>query len=204
MKGDRRDSPKKEEKNKEKEEDMLPELPEEIILRILSFVDAKTAVQTSVLNKRCRCLWAFLPVINFDDASFKNVIFFEDFVDKFLSCRDTSTNVFNVNFDCRFGLYNDYFVDIIIEHVTDTPSITTTIEVLSIRAMSRITNLPTLSLCTSLTTLKLSYIFTQTTNFDIPSLKHLYIRSCQFCCGLVNTFDPVKGCVNLESLPLIF
>ncbi|XP_014502907.1 putative FBD-associated F-box protein At5g56440 [Vigna radiata var. radiata] len=105
---------------------MLPGLPEEIILQILSFVDAKTAVQTSVLNKRCRYLWASLPVINFDDASFQDAMSFEDFVDNFLSCRDTSTIVSNVNLKCHYNV-----VDSIIEHLIDTLSITTTVEVLS-------------------------------------------------------------------------
>ncbi|BAT80665.1 hypothetical protein VIGAN_03026100 [Vigna angularis var. angularis] len=134
MKGDnfsRRDSSKREEKNKEKEEDMLPELPDEIIVHILSFVHAKTAVQTSVLNKRYRNLWASLPVFNFDDSSFQDAMSFEVFVDNFLSCRDTSTNVFNVYLDCHYDVYNDHVVDSIIDHVIDTPSITTTIEVLS-------------------------------------------------------------------------
>ncbi|XP_014492307.1 F-box/LRR-repeat protein 25-like [Vigna radiata var. radiata] len=134
MKGDnfyRRDSSKEEEQNKgkdkEKEEDMLTELPEEIILHILSFVDAKTAVQTSVLNKRCRHIWSFLPVITFVD-SFDDPAFFEDFVRNFLSYRDTSTNVFNLNVMYHYNLYNDDVVDFIIEHVVDTPSITNTIQ----------------------------------------------------------------------------
>ncbi|XP_014502911.1 F-box/FBD/LRR-repeat protein At5g22660-like [Vigna radiata var. radiata] len=198
-----RDSSKKQEKNKEKEEDMLTELPEEIILHILSFVDAKTAVQTSVLNKRCRYLWASLPVFNFDDSSFQNAIFFKDFVDDFLSCRDTSTNVFNVYLDCHHVVvYNDdHVVDSIIEHVIDTPSITTTIEVLTILAEYVVSKLPKLSVCSSLTTLKLCQIFSQTTNFDFPSLKRLYLCHCQFECEFIqHPFDPFNGCVNLESL----
>ncbi|KAG2390802.1 F-box/LRR-repeat protein [Vigna angularis] len=203
MKGDnfsRRDSSKREEKNKEKEEDMLPELPDEIIVHILSFVHAKTAVQTSVLNKRYRNLWASLPVFNFDDSSFQDAMSFEVFVDNFLSCRDTSTNVFNVYLDCHYDVYNDHVVDSIIDHVIDTPSITTTIEVLTILAQYVVSNLPKLSVCTSLTTLKLSYIFIRTTNFDLPSLKHLYLCCCNFDCGWENLFDPFKGFVNLESL----
>ncbi|XP_014502906.1 FBD-associated F-box protein At1g66320-like [Vigna radiata var. radiata] len=140
MKGDnfyRRDS--------SKEEDMLTDLPEEIILHILSFVDAKTAVQTSVLNKRCRYLWASLPVINFDKASFEYDELFKDFVHNFLSCRDTSINVFNVSLKSHFGIYNCHVVDSIIEHVIDTPSITTNIEALTILAVCVLSELPKLS-----------------------------------------------------------
>ncbi|XP_047149165.1 F-box/LRR-repeat protein At4g14103-like, partial [Vigna umbellata] len=182
---------------------MLPELPDEIILHILSFADAKTAVQTSVMNKRCRYLWAFLPVINLDDSSFQDAMSFEVFIDNFLSCRDTSTNVFNVNVDCHNVLYNDLVVDSIIDHVTDTPSITTTIDVLTILACCDVSNLPKLSVCTSLTTLKLSYISSEITNFDLPSLNHLYLYGCEFVCESESPFDLFKGCVNLESLYLV-
>ncbi|XP_022637538.1 uncharacterized protein LOC111241825 isoform X2 [Vigna radiata var. radiata] len=159
------------EKDKEKEEDMFTKLPEQIIVHILSFLDAKIAVQTSVLNKRFR---------------------------------DTSTNVFNFNLKCRKDhapIHRDnHVVYYIIYHVIDTPSITTNIEVLTILAECALSKLPKLSVCTSLTTLKLTYILTLTKNFDIPSLKHLYLCCCRFVVGRVNSFDPFKGCVNLESL----
>ncbi|WVY91649.1 hypothetical protein V8G54_037163 [Vigna mungo] len=183
---------------------MFTRLPDQIILHILSFLDAKFAVQTSVLNKRCRYLWTFLPVINFDEASFQDAMSFEDFVFSFLSCRDTSTNVFNVNLKCHkdhTSIHRDnHVVYYIIEHVIDTPSITTNIEVLTILAECVLSKLSKLSVCTSLTTLKLSNILSLTKNFDIPSLKHLYLCCCQFVVGRVNSFDPFKGCVNLESL----
>ncbi|XP_047171296.1 FBD-associated F-box protein At2g26860-like [Vigna umbellata] len=182
---------------------MLTKLPDEIIVHILSFVDAKTAVQTSVLNKRYRYLWASLPVINFD-GSLDEPTFFEHFVAMFLSYRDTSINIVKVNLECLYNLDAEYLVDTIvnyiIEHVIDTPSITTTVEVLTLDAYCYLSDLPKLSVCTSLTTLKLSNILSDTANFDIPSLKHLSLCDCQFVCELENPFDPFKGCVNLESL----
>ncbi|KAG2384826.1 uncharacterized protein HKW66_Vig0119180 [Vigna angularis] len=48
--------------------------------------------------------------------------------DNFLSCRDTSINVFNVNLKCHHDLDDGHLVDAIIDHVIDTSSITTTIE----------------------------------------------------------------------------
>ncbi|WVY90905.1 hypothetical protein V8G54_036419, partial [Vigna mungo] len=77
---------------------------------------------------------------------------------------------------------------------------TTTVEVLTIDAYCCVSDLPKLSVCTSLTSLKLSNIFSETSNFDIPSLKHLYLCDCVFSLELENPFDPFKGCVNLESL----
>ncbi|XP_022637542.1 F-box/FBD/LRR-repeat protein At5g18770 isoform X4 [Vigna radiata var. radiata] len=142
MKGDNfygRESSKEEKENKvkdkEKEEDMFTKLPKEIILHILSFLDAKIAVQTSVLNKRFRYLWAALPVINFDEALYQDAISFEDFVYSFLFYRYNSTNVFNVNLKCHKDhlpiLRDNAVVYYIIYHVIDTPSIATNIQVLS-------------------------------------------------------------------------
>ncbi|XP_022637540.1 uncharacterized protein LOC106764427 isoform X2 [Vigna radiata var. radiata] len=88
----------------------------------------------------------------------------------------------------------------IIYHVIDTPSIATNIQVLTIFADCHVNILPKLSVCTSLTTLKLSYMLSLTKNFDIPSLKHLYLCCCRFVVGRENSFDQFKGCVNLESL----
>ncbi|XP_014502910.1 F-box/FBD/LRR-repeat protein At5g53840-like [Vigna radiata var. radiata] len=215
MKGDnfyRKESSKEEKENKgkdkeEKEEDRLTKLPDEIILHILSFVDAKTTVQTSVLNKRYRYLWASLPVLNFVD-SFDLPEIFNSFVRHFLAYRDTSINIFNVNLEFLYSYedeyFRDYMVDLIvnstIEHVIGTPSVTTTIEGLTIDSYSLMSDLPKLSVCTSLTTLKLSNISIDTANFDIPTLKHLYLCYCQFDCELESPFDPFKGCINLESL----
>ncbi|XP_022637541.1 putative F-box protein At1g58310 isoform X3 [Vigna radiata var. radiata] len=143
MKGDNfygRESSKEEKENKvkdkEKEEDMFTKLPKEIILHILSFLDAKIAVQTSVLNKRFRYLWAALPVINFDEALYQDAISFEDFVYSFLFYRYNSTNVFNVNLKCHKDhlpiLRDNAVVYYIIYHVIDTPSIATNIQELYI------------------------------------------------------------------------
>ncbi|QCE01765.1 hypothetical protein DEO72_LG7g3065 [Vigna unguiculata] len=170
----------------EKEEDRFTVLPDEIILRILSFVDAKIAVQTSVLNKRCRNLWVSLPVFNFDDSSFEDVMVFEDFIDNFFYGRDASTNVFDVNLECHDELEDGDLVDSVIDHVTDTPSIFNTIEALKILAECVVTNLPQLSLCKSLTSLKLCYIVTENTNFNLPSIKHIYLQDCKFECGEEN------------------
>ncbi|QCE01804.1 hypothetical protein DEO72_LG7g3104 [Vigna unguiculata] len=130
----KREESEKKLRDGEKEEDRFTVLPDEIILRILSFVDAKIAVQISVLNKRCRNLWVSLPVFNFDDSSFEDVMVFEDFIDNFFYGRDASTNVFDVNLECHDELEDGDLVDSVIDHVTDTPSIFNTIEALKILA----------------------------------------------------------------------
>ncbi|XP_074347836.1 uncharacterized protein LOC141686684 isoform X3 [Apium graveolens] len=46
-------------------EDAISRLPDELIHKILSFVDAKVAVQSSILSKRWRFIWPTLPFLNF-------------------------------------------------------------------------------------------------------------------------------------------
>ncbi|MCL7026333.1 hypothetical protein MKW94_024888, partial [Papaver nudicaule] len=47
-------------------EDRISKLPENLILQILSFLDMKHAVQTSILARRWRSIWISLMVLNFD------------------------------------------------------------------------------------------------------------------------------------------
>lgn len=49
----------------EYEQDRISTLPDELIHRILSFVDAIEAVQTSALSKRWKLIWTTLPFLNF-------------------------------------------------------------------------------------------------------------------------------------------
>ncbi|XP_074347835.1 F-box/LRR-repeat protein At3g03360-like isoform X2 [Apium graveolens] len=48
-------------------EDAISRLPDELIHKILSFVDAKVAVQSSILSKRWRFIWPTLPFLNFGE-----------------------------------------------------------------------------------------------------------------------------------------
>ncbi|WOH10738.1 hypothetical protein DCAR_0730208 [Daucus carota subsp. sativus] len=47
------------------DEDRLSRLPDELIHKILSFVDAKQAVETSILSRRWQLIWTTLPFLSF-------------------------------------------------------------------------------------------------------------------------------------------
>ncbi|KAL1810502.1 hypothetical protein ACET3Z_027492 [Daucus carota] len=47
------------------DEDRISRLPDELIHKILSFVDAKQAVETGTLSRRWRLLWTTLPFLSF-------------------------------------------------------------------------------------------------------------------------------------------
>ncbi|CAL1375775.1 unnamed protein product [Linum trigynum] len=67
--------------------DRLSHLPEPILHHILSFLDTKSAVQTSVLSHAWRCTWRHVPVLDFVSLSFEEYGSFVSFVDKVLSLR---------------------------------------------------------------------------------------------------------------------
>lgn len=183
--------------------DRLSNLPDEVLHRILSSLDAKSAVQTCVLSKRWRHVWTSLPVLNFLDSSFDDFLHFQCFVDHFLSRRDASSNISVLNFACTDHELDDghtHIVDSIIDHVTLTPPIT--IQGLYIVAECIVGKLPQLSICQSLTTLKLAHISTETTTFDFLSLTHLHLFDCRFECGLEELLDPFRDCLNLKHLYL--
>ncbi|CAN1299836.1 Putative F-box/LRR-repeat protein At3g28410 [Linum perenne] len=70
--------------------DRLSYLPDSVLHHILSFLDTRSAVQTSVLSRQWRGAWKHVPVINIHYDSFeyiRNYESFEGFVDKVLSLR---------------------------------------------------------------------------------------------------------------------
>ncbi|CAN1229107.1 Putative F-box/LRR-repeat protein At3g18150 [Linum grandiflorum] len=63
---------------------------------ILSFLDAKSMVKTSILSRRWKCLWKDVPVLNFRVTCYP---VFKECVDKILSLRSRHINVGKVTFD---------------------------------------------------------------------------------------------------------
>ncbi|CAI0413379.1 unnamed protein product [Linum tenue] len=67
--------------------DRLSHLPDFIIHHILSFLETKWAVQTSVLSRSWRSAWKHVPVINLHSLRFREPSSFRRFVDNVLSLR---------------------------------------------------------------------------------------------------------------------
>ncbi|CAN1850772.1 F-box/LRR-repeat protein 13 [Linum perenne] len=83
--------------------DRLSSLPDAILDHILSFVNTKTVVQTSILSRRWKCVWKHVPALNLDHSSFERFSSFATFVDKVLALRDP----LNVNRVSYYGCYPD-------------------------------------------------------------------------------------------------
>ncbi|CAH1438073.1 unnamed protein product [Lactuca virosa] len=92
----------------QEQEDRLSLLPDALLIYILSFVDTKLAVQSSILSKRWVNLWTLLPVLNFDSSFFQeeqrytldNFVYkvtFDNFVEKVLASRNGAIKIDSVN-----------------------------------------------------------------------------------------------------------
>uniref|UniRef100_A0A0E0M568 F-box domain-containing protein n=1 Tax=Oryza punctata TaxID=4537 RepID=A0A0E0M568_ORYPU len=79
--------------------DGLSDLPDEILHRIMSFLNARQAVQTCVLSRRWRNLWHTVPCINADFIEFDSIgyqgskVAFKKFVNRLLEFRDPTAMI---------------------------------------------------------------------------------------------------------------
>ncbi|GKC36922.1 putative leucine-rich repeat domain-like protein [Tanacetum coccineum] len=93
------------------EVDRLSSLPDDLIHKILSFVDIKDAVETSALSSRWRFIWTRLPYLNFSTESFSTSHMFSKFVTHVLS-RNGETDLFSVKL-----IFREKFNQVLIKRI---------------------------------------------------------------------------------------
>ncbi|MCL7023790.1 hypothetical protein MKW94_006516 [Papaver nudicaule] len=93
--------------NHEGDQDRISALPESILHHILSFLDLKQAIKSSILSSKWRYVWTSLPFLCFDFGLFqtKNSMqpkakLFAKFVDRVFQLRDTSSSIERLNLNC--------------------------------------------------------------------------------------------------------
>jgi hypothetical protein len=96
-------------------QDRLSDLPDSVVLHILSFINTKEAVQTCILSKRWKNLWKFLTTLTFSTRHFQTVRPFTKFVSHVLSHRDDSTALQALNFH-RAGNVEPYLLKKIVKY----------------------------------------------------------------------------------------
>ncbi|XP_054800768.1 putative F-box/LRR-repeat protein At5g02930 [Prosopis cineraria] len=189
-------------------EDKLTSLPDEILQYILSFLDTKIAVQTSVVCKRLRYLWISLPVLTIDSESFRYYSSFSNFVVSLLARKDVSISICKFLFDISNPIYSsiqmcidshDLFEPLVkgvIHHVVDHG-----VQHLSLHFPRIVDELPQLFYCQSLKTLELrEIIILPKTNLDFLTLTTLHLVKCSFILDGEGTLDPFQCCFNLKNL----
>ncbi|XP_017238197.1 putative F-box/FBD/LRR-repeat protein At4g03220 [Daucus carota subsp. sativus] len=83
------------------DEDRISRLPDELIHRVLSFVDAKQAVQTCVLSKRWELVWTSLPFLRFGLYNYHKPIVVSKFMRHVLSNRNDQSDVSHLSLSVR-------------------------------------------------------------------------------------------------------
>lgn len=97
----------------------LSELPDCILLHILSFLDTKHVVRTCILSMRWKNLWKHVPALRLDSYSYsfggKNLKGFTKFVSSILSKRDASTALHTLDFQ-RTGFVEPHILKKILKY----------------------------------------------------------------------------------------
>jgi len=97
-------------KHKDNEnEDIISNLTDCILIHILSFLNAKEAVQTCILSKRWINLWKCLPTLTLSSSNFRTMESLSEFLSQFLSLRDGSTTIHTLDVYCLYYLEPSLF-----------------------------------------------------------------------------------------------
>jgi hypothetical protein len=196
------------EQNDENEvcEDKLSDLPDGVLLHILSFLNTKHVVRTCVLSTRWKHLWKRTPALTLYASRFSISKQFPIIVSKILTLRDTSTALHALDLDCG-GVIEPPLLRKILNYIC---SHTTHLQELGI-SVTGDTDLvmSCVSSCRALTSLKLSlyprgrYNSTKTLfpNFlNLPALTSLDLTSFTFCGGENGCAEPFLAFTRLNSL----
>lgn len=199
-----------ENENEENEEgeDRLSDLPDCIILHILSFLNTKHAVRTCVLSTKWKHLWKRIPTLKLQSLIFSPRKHFSLFVSKILTLRDSSTALHALDLDlyCHGGI-EPQLLKKILNYVC---SHNNHLQELGIR-VSGDSNLimNCVSSCRALTSLKLSIRSGGSFNFEnllfpkslnLPALTNLDLTRFTFCGGENSLVEPFSAFIKLRSL----
>lgn len=195
-----------EEENKEGE-DRLSNLSDCLLLRILSFLNAKHVVQTCILSKRYEHLWKHIPTLILQASTFPTLKQFSKFVSKILTLRDTSTALLALDLH-RPGLIEPYLLKKILKYVRSYNTLELGISVCADSALI----FPHVSSCQFLTSLKLlvyhrgRYYNNQKTVFpkalNLPVLTNLDLTSFAFSSDGNDYAEPFSAFGRLNSLAI--
>ncbi|RHN81476.1 putative F-box domain, leucine-rich repeat domain, L domain-containing protein [Medicago truncatula] len=201
-------SPKKRARhdNEEKNQDRLSDLPDCLILHILSFLNSKHTVQTCILSKRWKLMWKRIPTLILDSSNFPTVKHFSIFVSKILTLRDTSTALHALDLH-RHGSIEPQLLkkvlDCVYSHNTHLQQLGISLHgetCLILRGISS---------CCALTSLKLSLYSRGSYNFDttlfpkslnLPALTSLDLTNFAFCGDENGRAEPFLTFTRLNSL----
>ncbi|XP_058781235.1 F-box protein At4g22280-like [Vicia villosa] len=180
----------------------LNDLPDSLIHHILSFLNTKTAVQTSLLSQRWNHLWKQLHTLTLHSSHFQTLDIFTEFVSRVLSLRDSSIPLHSLDFD-QNSSPNPHLLERIV-----TYGISLNVQRLSLSVSHHIAQFPPAIFSShTLTNLKLvspNKNFGKQTLFpkslNLPALTTLHVHNFAFCVGDHGYADPFSALNRLNTL----
>ena len=186
-------------------EDRLSDLPDSVILHILSFLNTKDVVRTCVLSRRWKDIWKHIPTLIFNSSRFDTVRQFEIFMSKIMTLRDNTTALHSLDFD-HMGKMEHQLLQKILSYVYSHNT-----KLQQLRIFVHNDNgliMQCVSSCQYLTSLKLSIyprisfcshtIFPKSLN--LPALEMLDISNFTFYGGENGVAEPFSAFTKLKSL----
>ncbi|XP_004504897.1 F-box/LRR-repeat protein At1g55660-like isoform X3 [Cicer arietinum] len=196
--------PPKSKRLKHENEDKLSDLPDCVILHILSFLNAKEVVRTCILSPRLKNLWKSIPTLVLHSTNFSTFKSFTKFVSKILTLRDGSIALHALDFE-RIGSIEPHLLKRIVNY-----AFSHNVQRLGISVKGDICHiLPCISSCRTLTSLKLSVspkgrhnygrtLFPKSLN--LPALTTLHLGNFAFCASDKDKTEPFSAFNKLNSL----
>ncbi|GAU51149.1 hypothetical protein TSUD_84670 [Trifolium subterraneum] len=200
------DNQNQENNENELSEDRLSDLPDGVILHILSFLNTKHVVPTCVLSARWKHIWKRTPALTLYASRFSISKQFPRFVSKILTLRDTSTALHALDLDSG-GVIEPPLLKKILNYIC---SHNTHLQELGISVIGD-TDLimRCVSSCQTLTSLKLSlyprgrYNSTEILfpkSLNLPALTSLELTNFTFCGGENGCAKPFLAFNRLNNL----
>ncbi|KAL9324121.1 hypothetical protein ACSQ67_008978 [Phaseolus vulgaris] len=185
------------------EKDSISELPDCVLLHIMSFMSTRNAIQTCVLSKRWKNLCKCLTSLTFC-ARYTGDICFRKFVSWVLSSRDHFYSLLNL---VVISPNDSEILDLIMKYamVHDVQNLTMRID-LTCKPAFR--SLPLIFCCDSLTSLKICNVYDPNVmvvpnSLHLPCLKSLHLERVKFTATTdAECVEPFSNCCVLESLYL--
>jgi hypothetical protein len=207
MKRKRKNEDGNENDESEGNEDRLSDLPDGVLLHILSFLNTKHVVRTCVLSTRWKHLWKRIPTIILHSSRFSSVRQFYIFVSNILTRLDNSTALHALDLN-RLGNIEPRLLKKILNYVS---SHNTHLQELGINVSADSSLIMScVSSCHALTSLKLSIysrdrygcnsgiLFPKSLN--LPALTSLNLTNFVFCGGENGHAEPFLAFTKLNSL----
>jgi len=187
---------------REDEKDRISNLPEAVLLHVMNFMNARDVVRTCVLSKRWKNLWKQVTTLSFSSSG--KILFYNKFVPQFLSNRDASTSL--IDLDIRaYGFKAPKLITGIVKYAArhNAKHLKITTEY-NFRAIPN-PFIPLIFSCHSLTSLVLTTCtgvlpLELPKSLLLPTLKTLHLTNVRFAAIDDHCVQPFSACSVLNTL----